>query len=280
MNKTSSSVENILEKKSPIPLYFQIGKILETQILEHALSPGDQLPTEVDLCEHYQVSRSVIRQALQNLVNRGLIKRLPGRGTFVSIHIVKESLIRELPGFYEDTIDQGHRPGTRVLEKRVQEPSPEIAANLEIDTCASILFLKRLPFVDNEPHLLSETYLRIDVEPRLVDEDFADGSLYELLENRFGLIIAHGTRIVEAALATKDDALNLDIKPWAPLLLLTSLVYLSDGRPFEYSIGKHRADRARFEVDLVRTRKINGSKQASDDTFFNYVHEPPEEQDV
>ncbi len=280
MNKISSSVENILEKKSPIPLYFQIEKILETQILEHALSPGDQLPTEVALCEHYQVSRSVIRQALQNLVNRRLIERLPGKGTFVSKRIVKESLIRELLGFYEDTIDQGHRPGTRVLEKRIQEPSPEIAANLEIDTCKSILFLKRLRFVDNEPHLLSETYLRIDVEPRLADEDFADGSLYELLENRFGLIITHGTRIVEAALATQDDAHNLDIKAGSPLLLLTSLVYLSDGRPFEYSIGKHRADRARFEVDLVRTRKISDPNQNRDDKILYSAQQPQEEQDV
>lgn len=280
MKKTSSSVENTLEKKSPIPLYFQIEKILETQILEHTLSPGDQLPTEVDLCKQYQVSRSVIRQALHNLVNRGLIERLPGKGTFVSHHIIKEALIRELLGFYEDTVEQGHRPGTRVLEKRVQEPSPEIAAILEIDTRTSILFLKRLRFIDNEPHLLSETYLRIDVEPRLVEEDFAEGSLYELLENRFGLFIAHGTRIVEAVLATLDDAHNLDIKPGSPLLLLTSLVYLSDGRPFEYSIGKHRADRARFEVDLVRTRNIGDPKQNRDDKLVYTAQQPQEEKDV
>lgn len=280
MKDISSSQKNPLEKKSPIPLYFQIEKILETQILEHALSPGDQLPTEVDLCEQYQVSRSVIRQALQNLVNSGLIERLPGKGTFVSHPKVRESLIRELLGFHEDTVQQGHRPGTSVIENRIQEASVEIAALLEIDPGTPTLFLKRLRFVDNEPHLLSETYLRTDIEPRLVDEDFAKESLYDILENRFGLFIEHGTRIVEATLATKDDARYLDIKPGSPLLLLTSLVYLSDGRPFEYSIGKHRADRARFEVDLVRTRKINSSNQSSDDIFLSSVQQSQEEHDV
>lgn len=100
------------------------------------------------------------------------------------------------------------------------------------------------------------------------------------MENRFDLFIAHGTRIVEAVLATRDDARNLDIKPGSPLLLLTSLVYLSDGRPFEYSIGKHRADRARFEVDLVRTRNIRDPKQNRDDKLVYTAQQPQEEKDV
>ena len=83
--------ELTIKRRSPIPLYFQVENIIQHQILEGILGPGDQLPTEQELCERYCVSRSVIRPALQNLVNQGLIERIPGKGTFVTEHKIQES---------------------------------------------------------------------------------------------------------------------------------------------------------------------------------------------
>jgi len=79
---TSNDVS--IKRQSPIPLYFQVENILRSEILEGVFAPGDQIPTEVELCQRFKVSRSVIRPALQNLVQFGLIQRIPGKGTFVS----------------------------------------------------------------------------------------------------------------------------------------------------------------------------------------------------
>jgi GntR family transcriptional regulator len=241
-----------VEKRSPVPLYFQIERILQNRIQDRVWQPGAQIPTETELCEHFQVSRSVIRQALQNLTNRGLIERTPGKGTFVSKPKIGASLIRKLAGFHEDTLAQGHTPTSQVLHKGISEASPAVADSLNIEPGDPVLELHRLRFVDLEPHLLSETYLRLDIEPRLAEVSFTDVSLYAVLEERFDLAIASGRRTVEATTADRETARLLEITEGAPLLLLKSVTFLSNGRPMEYSIGKHRADRARFEVELIR----------------------------
>lgn len=243
-----------VEKRSPVPLYFQIERILQNRIQDRLWIPGAQIPTETELCELFQVSRSVIRQALQNLTNRGLIERTPGKGTFVSKAKIGASLIRKLAGFHEDTIAQGHTPTSRVLHNGRIDASPAVADSLEIKPGAPVLELRRLRFVDLEPHLLSETYLRLDIEPRLAEVSFTDVSLYAILEERFNLTIASGRRTVEATTADRETARLLEITEGAPLLLLKSITFLSDGRPMEFSLGKHRADRARFEVELIRGR--------------------------
>jgi GntR family transcriptional regulator len=243
-----------IDKHSPIPRYFQVENTIQSSILDGDIEPGDQLPTEKELCDHFSVSRSVIRPALHNLVLRGLIERVPGRGTFVTQPKLREALMRELLGFHEDTIRQGHQPATKILEQERIPATPALAELFGIDVNDPVLFLKRLRFLDHEPHLISETYLRLDIQPALANEDFSDGSFYQLLEKRYGLFLSHGRRVVEVALASVDEAHLLEIQPGAPLLLLTSLAFLDDERPIEYSIGKHRADRTRFEVDLIRTR--------------------------
>jgi GntR family transcriptional regulator len=247
-----SSLTGKVEKDSPVPLYFQIERILEKHILNRDWVPGVQIPTETNLCEYFDVSRSVIRQALRNLSNRGLIERTPGKGTFVTIPKLRGSLIRNLAGFHEDTLAQGHIPSTRVLKHEIIPAHPTEASELGITIGQNVLELKRLRFVDGEPHLLSETYLRLDIEPRLSEINYNDISLYMVLDKQFGLHICSGKRVVEATVADQDTAVLLKIQEGAPVLLLRSLTYLQDGRPLEYSVGRHRGDRAKFEVNLVR----------------------------
>lgn len=241
-----------LDKQSPIPRYYQIETLLEGHIRDRDWVPGDQLPTEDELCEHFDVSRTVIRRALLNLENNGLIWRSPGKGTFVARPKLKESLIQTLRGFYEDTLAQGHTPRTRIVEQGPR-PAPEnVARFLGVDPGEPLFYLKRLRFVDDVAHLLSETYLRLDLCPCLREKDFEAKSLYAVLESECGLEIKRGRRVVEAVAADEDTAALLQIDPGSPLLLLRSLMYIHDGVPFEYSIGMHRADRSRFEIDIIR----------------------------
>lgn len=242
-----------LEKDSHTPLYHQVETLLEAHINGGDWIPEDRLPTEDELCAHFDVSRTVIRRSLLNLENRGLIWRSPGKGTFVARPKVRESLIQTLRGFHEDTLAHGHTPSTRILEKDVQPAPEDIARLLDLRAGTPVVYLKRLRFVDDEPHLISETYLRLDLCPGIVNVDFASRSLYAVLEADCGVTIQRGTRVVEAIAAPPEEASLLQIEPGAPLLLLRSLMVTSEDIPFEYSIGMHRADRSRFEIELLRT---------------------------
>jgi GntR family transcriptional regulator len=116
--------------------------------------------------------------------------------------------------------------------------------------------LERLRFVDDEPWVLVTTHLPADLAPGLLDEDLRDQSLYALLEQRYGVVLTHGRRGVEAAVASDELADALAVAPGDPLLVLRSTSYGSSSdagsRPIEVFVAYHRGDRSRFEVTLQR----------------------------
>lgn len=73
-----------VERDSPLPLYYQIKALIREQIASGQLKPGDQVPTEFELCQRYGISRSPVRQAMKELEYEGVLVRRPGTGTFVS----------------------------------------------------------------------------------------------------------------------------------------------------------------------------------------------------
>jgi GntR family transcriptional regulator len=87
-----------------------------------------------------------------------------------------------------------------------------------------------------------------------VDEDFSEQSLYEVLEDRYGVELDHGRRLVEAVPAAPAIAEALELQPHDPVLLLHSTAWDVRGRPVEFFIAYHRGDRSRFQVNLRRHR--------------------------
>ncbi|MEI6157324.1 MAG: GntR family transcriptional regulator, partial [Atribacterota bacterium] len=74
----------ILDRKTPIPLYYQLIEMIRKQVETSVLSPGVTIPSERELSEKYHISRPTVRQAIQELVHEGLLYRERGKGTFVS----------------------------------------------------------------------------------------------------------------------------------------------------------------------------------------------------
>ncbi|NMB07943.1 MAG: GntR family transcriptional regulator, partial [Tissierellia bacterium] len=88
-----------IDKTSRMPLYYQLMDIIIDMIDSGELVEDDQLPSERELCEIYDISRSTVRQAIQELEKEGYIYRVHGKGTFVS----KEKFRQELLEFYSFT---------------------------------------------------------------------------------------------------------------------------------------------------------------------------------
>jgi GntR family transcriptional regulator len=240
--------------ESPIPYYIQLVNILKENIQSEVWKPGDQIPGEQDLCELYGVSRTVVRQALLELELEGLINRRKGKGTFISLPKISEGLVQKLTGFYQDMVERGLNPVTRVLHQDVIPASEKVARFLDINPGDQVIDILRLRFINDEPIQMVTTYVPFEMCPALATVDLTNRSLYKFLETECGIFIAKGQRYVEAVLANETEAELLGIERGAPLLMLDSISFSDGDRPIEYYHALHRGDRSRFEVELVRTR--------------------------
>ena len=238
-----------------IPYYIQLMDILKEKVQHAEWAPGDQIPGEQDLCEHYQVSRTVVRQALRELEYEGVISRQKGKGTFISLPKISEGLVQKLTGFYQDMVERGLNPGTKVLHQNVIPSNDKIARFLNIKTGEKLIDIQRLRFINEEPIQLVTTYIPYEICPALASIDLTNCSLYEYLEKEYEIFITKGRRFIEAVLANDFEAELLGIERGAPLLMLDSISYSDDGIPIEYYHALHRGDRSRFEVELVRSRE-------------------------
>jgi len=248
-----------VDRRNPLPLYAQLKQSLREQIVRGHWKPGDVIPAEPELCRGCGVSRTVVRQALTELALEGLIVRERGRGTFVAPPKLTESAVQRLSGFYEDMSILGHPPVSQVLKQDVVPASKQVAARLALHTGTYVIEIERLRFVHEEPLVLTTTYLPLELCPGLVNADLTRRSLYEYLESECDLSLARGRRTIEAVAADERQARLLRVRKGAPLILLYSVSYLADGRPIEYYLALHRADRSRFEVELVRSEASSQS---------------------
>jgi GntR family transcriptional regulator len=240
---------------SYIPYYIQLMAILKEKVLVGTWVPGDQIPGEQELCALYRVSRTVVRQALRELELEGVINRRKGKGTFISFPKISEGLVQKLTGFYQDMVERGLKPATKVLHQNVIPANETVARFLNIEQGEQVIDILRLRFINSEPIQLVRTYIPYKICPAVAMVDLTNRSLYEFLESECGIQIAKGRRYIEAILANENEAELLGIVKGAPLIMLESISYSESGQPIEYYHALHRGDRSRFEVELLRIRE-------------------------
>jgi GntR family transcriptional regulator len=188
----------------PLPLYAQVESVLIERIQSGFWKPGDQIATESELCVMFGVSRTVVRQALDDLVQNGLLVRQRGRGTFVARERIHESWVQRLTGFHEDMDARGLQPISEVLEQRTVAAPDKIADILRLARGAEVTRIARVRSVTGSaPLLYVVTHIPTELCPGLVDEDLTGQSLYRLLENKYGLRLESGVRSLEARPASE-----------------------------------------------------------------------------
>ena len=144
---------------SPLPLHYQLSQLLCAAIASGDLKPGDCIPPETDIVEHLGISRATVRQAISGLVNRGLLYRKKGKGTFVAAPKIDGGFFAKLESFHQEMLEKGLTPSTRVLQWERIPPDGEINAVLELPPDAPLLLLRRLRFANGMPVVQVDTYL-------------------------------------------------------------------------------------------------------------------------
>ncbi len=241
-----------VDRDNPVPLHVQLKQELSDSIQRGVWKPGQQLPGEPELCRAFGVSRTTVRQALNELARQGVVVREQGRGTYVAQPKLVGSVAQRLSGFHEDMTALGRPLVSQVLRQQVIPADEQVAERLDLKPGDPVVEIERLRLVEGQPVVLTTTYLPQALCPGLATADLRRRSLYEYLYTECRRSLARGWRTIEAVAADSRQARLLATRKGAPLILLHSVSCLSNGRPIEYYFAYHRGDRSRFEVELVR----------------------------
>jgi GntR family transcriptional regulator len=226
----------------------QIEDWLADAIASGQLRPGDRLPTEQELAAWLGVSRMTLRHALAELAQRGLVTRTVGRsgGTFVAEPKLVQDLT-VLAGFSEQLRKHGLVAGARVLAASEIPASRAAAAALEIEVGEPVYEVRRLRLADGKPILIEHSLFPARHCPGLI-ESRLDGSLYELLEQKYGQRPYRAKESLEPVTAGVREAESLQVAEGAPLMLVERTAYTQAGVPLEYARDLFRGDRTKVVV--------------------------------
>jgi GntR family transcriptional regulator len=242
-------LEKKLDKKIPVPLYYQLKELILAEIKKGNYKCEDLIPTENEISEVFEISRTTVRQAITELVSEGWLYRVKSKGTYVSYPKLGQDFITKIEPFDDQITRLGMRPSTEVLEFKVDEATEEVAKNLEILEGDKVIYLQRRRFADDAPLVVLETYLPYEKCYFLMDYDFVKDSLYKALADRGGEYhVTKIRRIVEVAEANAEDVAYLNMKKGKPIQFFSSVGYNALNKPIEYSLARYRGDRSRFEV--------------------------------
>ncbi|WP_031104821.1 GntR family transcriptional regulator [Streptomyces sp. NRRL S-146] len=241
------SLDFALDRGSPVPLYHQLAQQLEAAIEHGVLAPGNLLGNEVDLSVRLGLSRPTVRQAIQSLVDKGLLVRRRGVGTQVVHSQVKRPL--ELSSLYDDLETAGQAPTTEVVRNEVVPASCEVAAALGVPEGEEVTVLDRLRRTHGRPVALLRNHLPVS----LMDLDGArleSTGLYRMMRSA-GITLHSARQTIGARAATAQEAARLDEREGAALLTMQRTAYDDTGRPVEYGTHIYRASLYTFDFQLL-----------------------------
>ena len=235
-----------LDTQSASPLYKQLEQQLKTAIVKGTYKPGQKIPTELELSQHYAVSRITVRKALQLLTQGNLLVRISGKGTFVS----GEKFQRQASGiisFTELCQLQGRKPGAKTIKSVIEYPDEKTRTALSLTADARIIVLERIRYADDIPVSL-EIASFPETFAFLLAEDLNHQSLYQILREKHGITFTHSAKMIELVYASYDVAHYLGLPVGYPLISINSQITDNRGELSCLSQQLIVGDKIRFTV--------------------------------
>lgn len=229
-------VAHTIERVSPVPYYEQLFEILRERIAHGDIAEEERLPSELELCREFGLSRATVRQTLTKLENEGYAHRIPRRGVFASVPGQTAGwTVQE--GFLESQLRHG-RTGitTEVVRAGFVAPDPHVAEALRVDAGDDVFALERVRSLDGAKAMFSTNWFpravghTIENEPGVLD---GSASLNSHLRAA-GFISSGAQRVIHALPAPPDVAGHLEVGVDHPVLRVRSLSWAADGTRFDY----------------------------------------------
>ncbi|WGN90507.1 GntR family transcriptional regulator [Ligilactobacillus faecis] len=228
------------------PVYIQIHNKIKKEIEANRWAIGERIPAERALAVQFGVSRMTLRQAIQTLVEEGILERKVGSGTYVARKKVQEKM-SGVTSFTALTKAQGKKPSSKTVSYLVTTPSLSESEHLELAEGQKVLRMERIRYADEVPICFEVATVPYDLI-KDYERKQVTRSLYQTLEQN-GLAIGHAEQTVSAMLASERIADYLHLKRGAAILRLHQLTKLGDGRPFEYVRTQYAGERFEFYLE-------------------------------
>lgn len=228
------------------PVYIQIHNRIRKDIEAGVWSVGDRIPSERELALEFNVSRMTLRQAVQTLVDEGILERQVGAGTFVARKKVQEKMTCNT-SFTDLMEEQGKKPSSRTVSYLVTTPSLSETERLKLKDDEKVLRMERIRYADDVPICFEVATLPYSLV-KDYDRSQVTTSLYRTLEEN-GLMIGHAQKSVSAQVASERIAEYLNVRRGSAILRLRQITELGDGTPFEYVRTQYAGDRFEFYLE-------------------------------
>jgi GntR family transcriptional regulator len=241
-----------VNEAAPTPLYYQVAESIQKLIGEEKIKPESKLPSEESLARYFEVSRPTISNAVDLLIKKSLVYRDRGKGTFVRDKKIQLPLVQEPISFGEALKKAGVDFYTEVLELKKIKTNKSIAEWLDLKTGSVLVYLKRLRYMNNEPFLLTKSYLPYDLFPSLLEIDFSRFSLFSVLNQKYHTSAIKVERYMKIIRASEDEARFLKMPIGDSLLQMEGIAFSSQDRKIEYFDIKVKGEKIVFFTTLHR----------------------------
>lgn len=234
------------DRNSSTPLWSQVkaailNMIATTPLVEHA-----RLPSEAELCAQFNVSRTVIREALNQLVFERVIYKLQGKGAFVASRREDQDFLGSNIGFSGEWRERNRSVSRRILRQELEQATERAAHLLRLTSDRWVIGLDRVLSVDGVPRILVYTKVVAAIAPGLEHIPLENRSLYETLFRKFGLKMRRAERWLAAVKAGAEEARLLDVAENTPLIAIESIGFATHDEPAEYYTAYYRTDIGRL----------------------------------
>ena len=216
--------------------------------------PGEQVPTERELCETYQVSSITARQAVLNLVAERLLNRMPGKGTFVTEDMANIKTL-QFSGRVNDLITDGLKTQeVKVLSIRRIKPPKKVSKFLGINEDAEVMQVRRTRNANHSPVSYIINYLPLETGMKIKEDDLQKYPMLQILRDKIGIPLSGAIQYIEAIIADYDVASALSVSMTSPILYIETLVFEKVKKPVEFVQTFIRPDRYKYSVKLSMKR--------------------------
>lgn len=215
------------------------------------LGVGEAIPSERQLSVDLGVSRLTVRAALDELVREGYLVRRRGAGTFVSEPKIAQELT--MTSFTEDMRRRGMRPASRTLDLSIVPAGARLGRLLHVSPSEPVMVAKRLRLADGETMAIETLHVRATLVPGLTARDLDKQSFYELLSERYGIVIVGGVQSIEPTVTNEEESNALGVPLHSPAFLFERVTRSEEDEIVEYVSSLYRGDRYRIVTDLSRS---------------------------
>lgn len=241
-----------VDKKSPIPVYYQLKNIVLKKIQSGEFAEGSLIPSERDLGESLEISRMTVRQALNQLVAEGVLYREKGRGTFVSKSKIEQ---RNIMSFSDSVAKKGLVPTTRVLHFSKVNMDEDIAVILGLKSGEKVYDIKRLRLAGGTPVGIEEAFIPERYCAGLENYDLTL-SLYKLIKEEYSYTINYIDNVIESSKPSKEEKEQLDISSNVPVLRITGVNYTESDIKLFFERSVYRSDEYKYNFRVYVNKNI------------------------